>query len=115
VAVAARTARSEAWRCAQARPAWHALFPEIDLATLDAERDARLVIARILEQGRMTEVTWCVKHYGRARIHRFFRDEGDPSLSPRTIALWRGVLGARGEPWAVTRRSRLRKLAPWPG
>jgi hypothetical protein len=91
------------------------LFPEIDLRRLDVQRDARVVLARVLEHGRMEDVAWCVRHYGLDRIHTFFRDEGDPSLSPKTIAAWRLVLDARNETWVQSRRSALRSVAPWPG
>lgn len=73
-----------------------------------------MVIARVLERGRLADVAICVRTYGLGRIHRFFRDEGDPELTPRTIALWRLVLGAREEPWATSPRSRLTNVAPWP-
>jgi len=52
--------------------------------------------------------------YGLERIHRFFRDEGDPEISPRTIAFWRLILDAREEPWATSRRSQRTNIAPWP-
>jgi hypothetical protein len=93
--------------------AW--LFPEADPSAIEVDRDARYVLARVLEFGRMRDVAWCVRHYGYDRIHTFFRSEGDPSLTPKTVALWRLVLDARDESWAQSRRSRLRKLAPWPG
>jgi hypothetical protein len=93
--------------------AW--LFPETTLSKLDAERDARLVIARVVERGRLAEVRWCVGRYGLDRIHHFFRDEAHPEVSSRTIALWRVVFDAREEPWARSPRSRLASVAPWPG
>ena len=92
--------------------AW--LFPEYEIGDLDPERDARLILARVLEQGRLLEVRWAAQHYGLARIHRFFRDEAPAELSPRTIALWRVALKAKHEPWTTSRRSRLRSAAPWP-
>lgn len=101
---ASRVPRSMAW-----------LFPETTPARLDPERDARLVIARVVERGRLADVRWCMRRYGLDRIHRFFREEAHPELSPRTIALWRVVLDARKEPWATSRRSRLASSAPWPG
>lgn len=91
------------------------LFPDLDRSSLEPDRDARYILARVLEHGRMRDVAWCIRHYGLTRIHRFFRDEGDPSLTPKTIALWRIALDARDEPWAESRRSRLRSAAPWPG
>jgi hypothetical protein len=91
------------------------LFPETARSAIKVDRDARYVLARVLEFGRMQDVAWCVRHYGYDRIRTFFRDEGDPSLSQKTIALWRVALDARNETWATSRRSRLHKLAPWPG
>jgi hypothetical protein len=90
------------------------LFPETDRRSIDVDRDARYILARVLEFGRMVDVAWCVRRYGYDRIRTFFRDEGDPSLSPKTIALWRLALDARNETWATSRRSRLHKVAPWP-
>ena len=91
------------------------LFPEVSLRKIDAERDARFVLARVLESGRMDDVAWCMRRYGLGRIRTFFREEGDPSLSRKTIALWRLVLDERTEPWATSRRSRVRNIVPWPG
>lgn len=93
--------------------AW--LFPEHRLARLDPERDARLILARALEQGRLVDVRWCVQHYGLQRIHQFLRDEAHPEISPKTMALWRAALNAQEERWRRPRRSRLHSAAPWPG
>jgi hypothetical protein len=49
------------------------------------------------------------------RIHRFFREESHPEISPRTLALWRAALNAHDETWTRSRRSRLSSAAPWPG
>lgn len=93
--------------------AW--LFPEHDAAQLDVQRDRRLILGRVLEQGRMSDVRWCVKQYGLDGIHDFFRYDAHPEISDRTRALWRGVLNAREEKWQKSRRSRLSNSAPWPG
>jgi hypothetical protein len=90
------------------------LFPEHDCARLDPERDARAILARVLEHGRMEDVRWCVRHYGLDRIHRFFREASHPELTGKTISLWRHALKAKDETWAEPRRSRLRNVAPWP-
>ena len=92
--------------------AW--LFPEHQPSDLDPDRDARLILARVLEHGRMQDVRWCVGHYGMEGIHRFFRSEAHPEISTRTIALWRVALNAEEERWRRPRRSRLRNAAPWP-
>ena len=91
--------------------AW--LFPEHDLSKLDSEDDAGLILARVLEQGRLEEVRWCVAHYGLPRIHVFLRDEGHPEVSERTRSLWRVALKAKGETWALPIHSVPRSAAPW--
>jgi hypothetical protein len=93
--------------------AW--LFPEYLPSGLDPKRDARLILARVLEHGRLQDVRWCVRRYGFERIHHFFRAEAHPEISEKTIALWRAVLNAKHEEWTRSRRSRLRSAAPWPG
>ena len=91
--------------------AW--LFPEHDVSTLDPKRDAWFVLARILEQGRLEDVRWCVARYGLSRIHAFLRDEGHPEVSERTRSLWRVALRAEGETWAPSGRSVPHSAAPW--
>lgn len=93
--------------------AW--LFPDYDPSELDPERDRRLILARVLEQGRLSDVRWCVRRYGFSGIHEFLRAQAHPELSPKTLALWRAVLNAKHEAWPQSRRSRLRSAAPWPG
>ncbi|MBW2533365.1 MAG: hypothetical protein JRI55_17875 [Deltaproteobacteria bacterium] len=96
-------------------PAMAWLFPEHEPSRLNAARDKRLILARVLEQGRMQDVRWCVRHYGLSEIHRFFREDAHPEISDKTVALWRVALRARDEHWRSPRRSRLRSVAPWPG
>ena len=76
------------------------LFWEMDLRSLDTERDADYILARVLEHGCMEEVRWVIKRYGLQRIHRFFREVGDPEISDRTTAFWRAVFKAKDERWA---------------
>ena len=89
------------------------LFPELDLESLDAERDAHSILPRILERGRMVDVRWAIGRYGMERIHRFFREAGHPELSDRTIAFWRAVLKAEDETWASPPAWRRSSSAPW--
>jgi len=77
--------------------AW--LFPELSVARLDPERDRRFILARVLERGRMVDVEWCLKRYGRESIRAFFRESAHTEISPRTRRFWRVVLGAQEEPW----------------
>jgi hypothetical protein len=91
------------------------LFWEVDVDSLDADRDADFVLARLLEFGRMADVRWAMKHYGLDRIHRFFREVGHPELSGRTLAFWRAVFQAEDEPWQAPPDWRRNSNAPWSG
>jgi hypothetical protein len=71
------------------------LFWNVDFESLDVERDADLILARVLERGRMVDVNWVLETYGLERIHRFFRAAPRPELSScadprplRTIRTW---------------------------
>jgi hypothetical protein len=75
------------------------LFWEVDFRDLDSKADADYILGRVLEFGGTSDVRWAMRHYGMARIHRFFRESGDPELSERTIAFWRAVFKAEKEVW----------------
>lgn len=75
------------------------LFPEHDLETLDALRDRRLVLSRILERGRMVDVEWCFRTYGLEGIRDFFHSGYHPEISPRTERFWRVVLDEKEAEW----------------
>jgi hypothetical protein len=77
--------------------AW--LFPEVPIAKLDVNRDARFILARVLERGRMADVEWCLRSYGRDGIRRFFAERTHSEISARTRRFWRVVLGAREDEW----------------
>lgn len=89
------------------------LMWEADLRTLDVQRDGNAIIPRVLECGRLIDVQWVLKTYGRARIHTFLRDVGDIQLTPRTLAFWRAVFRAKEETWANPTALRPRSAAPW--
>ncbi|MGQ0506426.1 MAG: DUF6922 domain-containing protein [Myxococcaceae bacterium] len=89
------------------------LFWNLDFARLDLERDADTVLARVLEYGRTRDVRWAMKHYGLARIRRFFREVGDPELSERTVRFWRCLLNAKDEPWRRPPAWRRNSSALW--
>jgi len=89
------------------------LFWEMDFESLDPERHADSILARVLERGRMAEVRWAIGYYGMSRIHRFFREVGHPELSDRTVAFWRAVFKAEDETWASPPAWRRNSSAPW--
>jgi hypothetical protein len=89
------------------------LFWEMDFESLDPERHADSILARILERGCMADVQWAIRYYGMERIHRFFREAGSPELSKRTIGFWRAVFKAEDEKWASPPAWRKNSSAPW--
>ena len=89
------------------------LFWNVAFERLDVERDADFILSRILERGRLTDVRWALERYGLDRIHRFFVSAPRPELSPRTIRLWRVVLGAQEERWPEPPAWRRNSSAPW--
>lgn len=89
------------------------LFWETDPASLDTERHADHILARVLEFGGLAEVRWLMSQYGLERIHTFFRSVGHPELSPRTIQFWRVVFQAENEPWASPPAWRQSNSSSW--
>ena len=89
------------------------VFWDIDFDSLDAERDADAILARVLESGRLEDVRTLLSTYGSARIHTFFRDVAHPLVSGRTRAFWRAFFHAENEPWATPPSFRTTNAAPW--
>jgi hypothetical protein len=70
-------------------------FQEYDLEGLNIQRDADLIILRILEFGNWTEIRWLFQVYPRERIRRFLREHGERWLKPVTFNYWRLLMGVR--------------------
>lgn len=70
-------------------------FQEYDMATLDLERDANLIIQRTLENGTWEEIRWLFAAYNSMQIRRFVRERGERLLSPVTFNYWRKLLRIR--------------------
>jgi hypothetical protein len=70
-------------------------FQEYDLADLQLERDADLVIQRVLEFGTWEEIRWLFQVYGRMRVSKFLRQYGERWLDPVAFHYWRKLLGIR--------------------
>ncbi len=67
-------------------------FQEYDPNHLNLEKDAALIIQRVLEFGTWEEVCWLFATYGGARIRLFLRNRGERMLSPVTFHYWRKLL-----------------------
>jgi hypothetical protein len=89
------------------------MFWNMDFARLDYRRDADAVIATIVEFGRLEDVRWMLRTYGRERVHRFFKTVGSPEISDKTVAFWRAVFHAEGEEWPRPPAWRRSSSAPW--
>lgn len=85
----------------------------VDIRRLDPDRDADVIIARVVEFGVLEEVRWLIDRYGLDRIHQFFREVGSPEISDRTVAFWRAVFHAEGEVWPRPPAWRQHSSAPW--
>jgi hypothetical protein len=100
----ARLPRSLAW-----------LFPEVDLAQIDADRDTSFILARVLERGRMTDVEWCTRRYGMGGIRAFFRRAPHPEISDRTARFWQVVLNEENDAWPKAPSFRRASATLWSG
>ncbi|MBI2373686.1 MAG: hypothetical protein HYV07_06770 [Deltaproteobacteria bacterium] len=89
------------------------LFWNADLDQIDLNAHADMIIAAIVEWGRLEDVRWALRHYGRDRIHDFFRNVGSPEVSDRTVAFWRAVFRAEDEEWPRPAAWRRSSSAPW--
>ncbi len=74
------------------------LFPEHDMARLNAGRDRDLILSRVLEAGSLEDAKWAFQRYGAPAIARFLEAEGSRQLPPRSLRLWSLYLGVRPRP-----------------
>lgn len=89
------------------------LFWNVAFERLDADRDADLVLSRVLERGRLVDVQWVLRRYGLDRLRRFFRAAPRPEVSRRTRQFWRVALHAKEEKWPEVPAFRRSSAAPW--
>ena len=75
------------------RPDLSSVLWDVNPATIDERKNARFLIARILEAGRPEQVAWMFQRYGHEAIAEVARDSR--SLSPRTASAWRALLEDR--------------------
>ncbi len=68
------------------------LFHDVRAEDIDPEVHAPFVIARVLDRGTLRSVKALLRHYGRERIRRFFREGGAGRVSRRTVPLWAAFL-----------------------
>lgn len=74
------------------------LLWDVDPASVDLERDAPLVLERIMSRGSWEAMKWLRATYPQARLASFVLGEGARRLSPRDRAYWALVCGVEVEP-----------------
>jgi hypothetical protein len=89
------------------------IFWDVDPATIQLERDANGVLARVLERGCSVDVAWLIQTYGLERIHSFFREVWAPEVSERTRGFWRAFFEAEDETWAAPPAFRRNNSSLW--
>jgi hypothetical protein len=63
-------------------------FQEYDFEQIDPERNADLIIERLLAYGDRAEVLWLQRQYGQARLQKWLSAAGVRRLSRRRYRLW---------------------------
>ena len=72
-------------------------FPEYDIRTLHLDRDAHIILSRLLERGSRKEIIWARRQYPPVRWKKFLKQDGFRLLSPRTARYWSWLFGVKGE------------------
>jgi excisionase family DNA binding protein len=80
---------------AVARPDLSSVIWDVDLSTLDEDRNADFIIRRVLEAGRPAQVAWLFRRYGEARIAGVAAH--DRALPVPVAAAWTELLRRRRE------------------
>jgi hypothetical protein len=71
------------------------LFPEYDVAQLHPERDADMILSRVLERGDARALRWALRRYPLARRALFLQTQGARLLSERAWRFWSWLWGVR--------------------
>lgn len=88
------------------------LFPEYPLSSLNAGKDRKLIIARILENGSLSQLRWLFKKYKKRDIVKTFKEDGARLLSQKSCALWahyfhvtlKSLWRIQNNPWPLENR-----------
>lgn len=64
------------------------LLWDVDVTSIDLDRDRALVIERIMSRGTWEAMRWLRRRYAKAVLADFVRQRGPLVLSPRDLAYW---------------------------
>lgn len=78
-----------------ARPDLSSVIWDVDLSTLDEDRNAGFIIRRVLEAGRPAQVAWLFRRYGERRIAEVA--EQSRALPAPVATAWTELLRRRRE------------------
>ena len=85
---------------------------DLDFDEFDLQEHADSLLARVLENGCLSDVQWLLGVYGSDRIKLFFEQVAHPLLSESTLCFWRAYFAAE-EPWKSLPDWRKNSAAPW--
>ncbi len=63
-------------------------FQEYTFTKLNAEKDASLIIERLLAYGNRAELRWMFERYGHARVKEWLAESGARRLPKRRYHMW---------------------------
>jgi len=69
------------------------LFPEYDIKALAPERDAEMILSRVLERGNEREIRWAIRRFPLRRRRLFLSRQGRRLLSARAFHFWSWLWG----------------------
>jgi hypothetical protein len=83
------------------------LFPEYDRERLEPDRDADLILARVLERGGSHEIRWALRRYPLSRRKAFLERQGRRLLSARAYRFWTWLWKGKDTPGPAWRKGGL--------
>ncbi len=69
------------------------LLWDVDPEAVDLERDAALVMERVMSRGTWEAMRWLRQHYAVEHLAEFVRTRGPRLLAPRDLAYWALITG----------------------
>lgn len=63
-----------------------------DIAKADPKKDAKVIIAQVLNWGNFKAITWIFKYYGKRKIKKVASDIPIGQWNKKSLALWKVIL-----------------------
>jgi hypothetical protein len=81
---------------------FHRFFWDCNPRQLAINQHTDQILTRLLDYGDLAAARWALKTYGEDRIRQYLLSRGRKTLSRKTIAFWRALLGLDDEPYLQT-------------